>query len=151
MQQIEDRRRKFLEELLMKLAGARMRQLENLAREVFADTWNLAKLLLVEPADRVGPWTDRLGRRTICADLEGVVALDLEQVGDFAEHPRDGLVIHASGRACRCGRAVRARRRRGARLRLPGGTLAVHSRTGTRHPRRRRPSQPWRLRPTHAQ
>ncbi len=35
-------------------------------------------------------------RRPVRADLERVLALDLEQVGDLREHPRDGLVIHDS-------------------------------------------------------
>ena len=45
---------------------------------------------------RLGPGGDDVGRGSVGANLERVLALDLEQVGDLAQHLRDRRVIHAA-------------------------------------------------------
>ena len=42
---------------------------------------------------------DRLGGIPVRANLEGVLALDFEQIGDLRKDPRDGQVFHVSPKA----------------------------------------------------
>ena len=51
---------------------------------------------VVHPRDRVGPGGHDVGRRSIRANLERVVALDFEQVGNLGQDLCDRLVIHAT-------------------------------------------------------
>ena len=79
----------------MKPTRAGVDELADLLREILADARQLEQLLLVHARDRIGPCADRVGGRAIRADLEDVLAFDLEQVGDFRKDLRDWLVIHA--------------------------------------------------------
>ena len=94
-QQVENGRREFEEQILMKSDRPRVRQLANLLRQILADTRQFLQLLLVHAGNRIGPCTDRVRGGAIRANLEDVLALDLEQVGDLREDPRDRVVIHA--------------------------------------------------------
>ena len=51
--------------------------------EILADARQLEQLLLVHADDGVGPCADGIGGRAIRADLEQILALNLEQVGDL--------------------------------------------------------------------
>ena len=77
------------EQLLMIAAGAGVDQLADLGREILADARQLAELASSSRDTASPPRADRLGGGTVCADLEGVFAFDLEQVGDLAEDLRD--------------------------------------------------------------
>ncbi len=85
----------------------------------------VAQLLRVDAGDGVRPGRRCVGRRAVRANLERVLALDLEQVGDLRQHLRDGPVIHAPARGARtCSRAAARRRRpapRQSSARLAGG------------------------------
>src|SRR5688572_1157615 len=115
--------------------------------QVLANSGNVTQLLIVKPTDRVGPGGNRLARRSIRPDFESVLAFDLEQVGDLAEHLRDGAVIHAPARAARrCSREAGHRRQPGPR-RSRRAVPADRSRTDIRLRRRRIPwrrlRRPW--------
>ena len=69
--------------------------------QVFADARNLAQLCVGDAPNRVGPGGDRFAGRAIRANLEGVVTLDFEQVGDLSKNLRDRAIIHAPDRAAR--------------------------------------------------
>src|ERR1700752_4972288 len=84
----------------------------DLRREILADAGNLLETLGVERRHRVRMIRDDVAGVAIRADLERVFALNLEQIGDLPENPRDGCVIQAGGLLSRCGS-------RGA-ARLPG-------------------------------
>ena len=67
----------------MKAARAGSGERTDLPGEILADARQLEQLLLVHAADRVGPCADGIGGRAIRADLEQILALNLEQVGDL--------------------------------------------------------------------
>jgi hypothetical protein len=77
------------------LALAGRRELADLLGEILPYAGQLAQLRLVNPLDRVWPGTDRVGSGAVRANLETVLSLDFEQVGDLSENPRDLPVIHA--------------------------------------------------------
>jgi hypothetical protein len=76
-------------------AGSRVDQLANLGGEVFPDTRQLAQLLLVEALHGAGPRGKGFGGAAVRTDLEGILALDLQQVCDLRENAGNRLVIHA--------------------------------------------------------
>ena len=104
-------------------------------------------------ATALGVVRDRVGAVAVRADLERVLALDLEQVGDLGEHARDrGLSNACSPLASRSRyvehdarpRAVGARAAPSTRVGVASGS---RSRTGSRRRRRRTPWPPSRPAP----
>ncbi len=63
---------------------------------------------------------DDVGAVAVRADLERVVVLDLEEIGDLPQDARDRRVIQPAGLPSRCGSRARARRRRRARAAIAG-------------------------------
>ena len=61
-QQIEDRWRELLEQLLVVTARAGLSQLADARGEVLADAWDRAQLLFIELRDGMGPRSQRLRR-----------------------------------------------------------------------------------------
>ena len=92
--QVEDRRRKLEQEILMESARPAVGKLTDLLGEVLADAGQLEELSLVQTRDAVGPGGNRVGCGAVRPNLERVLAFDLEQVCDFREHPSNCLVIH---------------------------------------------------------
>ena len=105
MQQIEDRRRELLEELLVIGDAAGIDQLADLRGEVLADPRKLEPFPGRERRDTIGMMRDGLRGVAICPDLERVLVLDLEKIADLGEDPRDGEIVHAGG--SRCGQLYR--------------------------------------------
>ena len=95
----------------------------------------------------VGMVGDDIGAVAVGANLERIVALDLEQVGNLAQNPRDCDVIQREAPRARFGSPAPARRRRSARRRWPPAPTADRSRRGNRRRRHRRPL-PQSRRPT---
>ena len=93
VQQVEQRGGELGQQLLVVLHPARLDQLADLGRDLLADAGQLPQGGGVEPLDPVGRVRDGIGRVAVRADLERVLGLDLEQVGNLAEHPRDRQVI----------------------------------------------------------
>ena len=119
VQQVEDGRRKLGDELAVVLRVAGLGDLADARREVLADAGNLAQPGGVERRERVRMIGDDVGAVAIRADLERVVVLDLEQIGDLPEDARDAEVIQAAGLRSRCGSRAPARRRAPAPRRSP--------------------------------
>ena len=89
VQQVEDRGRKLGEQFLVKWRVARIRDLPDACGQVLADAGNLAQLGCVQRAQIVRMVGHDVGAIAVCANLERVLALDLEQIGDLAENSRD--------------------------------------------------------------
>ena len=90
-QQVEQRRREVREQLLVDRAGSGLRR----SRECAATSLCRCRAIRAaasasRPATGSGLLATMSARVAVCADLERVLALQLEQIGDFAEHPRDG-------------------------------------------------------------
>jgi hypothetical protein len=85
-QQVEDRRWKLLEQLLVVTTRPGFGQLADTGREVLADAGYRSKLLFVELHDGLGPRGQRFRCRPVCPYLEGIVAPNLEKVGDFSQN-----------------------------------------------------------------
>ncbi len=96
VEQVENRRRELLEQIAVKTGFAGLGNLADFRRQILADAGNRAQLLFVEMGERFGRVRDRLGRVPVRANLERVLALDFEQIGDFREDARDGQVFHVS-------------------------------------------------------
>jgi hypothetical protein len=94
-QHVEDGRRELLQQLLVVPDGARLHQLADLGGEVLADPRQREALRRRQPRDGLGFVDERLGRGAIRADLERVLVLDLEEIGNLLQHARDGQVIHS--------------------------------------------------------
>jgi hypothetical protein len=94
VQQVENRRGKFFEQLLMVLDRSRVHELGDLAGQILADSRQLKAVGRGERRDAIRVVRNRLRGIAIRANLEGVLVLDLEQVADFGEHARDGQVLH---------------------------------------------------------
>ncbi len=100
-QQVEHRGRELFEQGPVVGGGARVGELANPGGQVLADAGDRAQLGVGHPCDRVAGRRHGVGGGAVGADLERVLALDLEQIGDLAEHLRDRAVIHASARGAR--------------------------------------------------
>ena len=68
--------------------------LEDLRGEVLADARDRAELGVGHGRERLGGVGDDLRGVAVCADLERVLRLDFEQVGDLAEQACDCEVFH---------------------------------------------------------
>ena len=77
----------------MVLGVAGVGDLADARGEVLADAGNLAQPGRVERRELVRMVGDDVGAVAIRANLERVVVLDFQQVGDLAEDARDGQVI----------------------------------------------------------
>jgi hypothetical protein len=97
MQQVEYRRRKLLEQLLVITHLACFGDLANLRRKLFSDAGNSAQLLFGEVGELVGGVRNRLGRVSVRADLERIFTFDFEQIGDLGEDARDDQIFHVLG------------------------------------------------------
>ena len=97
VEQVEYRRRKLLEQILVIAGFAGFCNLTDFGRELFADARDCAQLLVGQVRELVGGVCDRLRRIPIRANLEWVLALDFEQIGDLGKDTRDGQVFHLGG------------------------------------------------------
>ena len=96
VEQIENSRREMLEQLPVITRFARLGNLPDLRCQIFADPLNSAQLVFVQICEFLGRVCDCLGRVSIGADLERILVLDFEQIGDLREDARDGEVFHVS-------------------------------------------------------
>src|SRR5262249_26457287 len=94
-QQVEDGWWKLQEQVLMKTAGACLGEVADFFRQILADPRQLEQLLFVHSRHGIRPRTYRVRRRAICPNLEEVLSLDFQQVGDLREDLCDWMVIHA--------------------------------------------------------
>ncbi len=90
MEEIENRRRKLLQQLPVKTRVSGFGDLPNLRREILPDAGNRAQLVFVEKRETFRRVSDRLGRISIGAYLERVFVLDFEQISDLRKDMRDG-------------------------------------------------------------
>ena len=81
------------------------------AAEILADAGDRAQLRFAERGEPLGGVRDGLRGVPVRANLERVLALDFEEIGDLSEDARDGQVFHDS-----------TRNRSGVRTILPGPT-----------------------------
>ena len=131
----------------MKLGVARRGDLADLAGEIFPDARDLSERRFVERGQLVRVVTGDVGDVAVRTDLERVVALDFEQVGDFPEDVGDGGVIQPEDLPSRCESPARGPRLASVQRRSRLGGQAARSRTGSLRRRRRTPSRRLR-RPT---
>ena len=96
-QDFEQRLRKFGQQLLADGAVAGERDFANAAGEVLADPVPRAQAGLVQARHLLGGVADDVGGVAIGADLERVVALQLEQVRDLRQRARHGAVVERRG------------------------------------------------------
>ena len=89
VQQIEDRRRKLGDELAMVGGVAGLGDLADPRGEILADAGNLAQPVVVERRELVRMVGDDVGAVAVRANLERVVVLDLQEIGDLPEDARD--------------------------------------------------------------
>ena len=98
-EQVENRRRKLLEQVavipgarrssaISRILAARSLPMPGIARSCSS----------VQCGQPLGGVRDRVGGVAVRANLERVLALDLEQVGDLGEDARDGEVVHESAK-----------------------------------------------------
>ena len=96
VEQVENRRRELLEQILVITRLAGLGNLADLRSQILADAGDGAELLFAEIGKLVGRVRDGLGRVPVRANLERVLALDFEEIGDLREDARDGQVFHVS-------------------------------------------------------
>ena len=82
---------------LMVRYGAGLDELADLGVEVFADPLDREPFRGREVRDPLGGVRDGFRGVAVGADLERVLALDLEEVADFGKHTRDSQVVEAHG------------------------------------------------------
>ena len=97
-EQVEDGRRELLQQLLVIGDRAGVDELADLGVEVLADPGDREPCRGRQVGDPLGGVRDGLRGVAVRADLERVLALDLEQVADLGEHARDGEVVEAHSR-----------------------------------------------------
>ena len=90
VEQVEDRRRKLGDQLAVELGVAGLDDLADPRGQILADAGNLAKPGHVERRQLVRMVGDDVGAVAVGADLERVVVLDLQQIGDLPEDARNG-------------------------------------------------------------
>src|SRR5713226_4661351 len=96
-QNVEDARREFGEQLAMVFRVARLADLTDPRGEVFADARDLPQARFVETPELVRVVGRDVGAVPIRANLERVLVLDLEEVGNLPENPRDRLITQGGG------------------------------------------------------
>ncbi len=103
VEHVENRRRKLGHQLAVELGVAGLDDFTDPRGQILPDAGNLSKTRHVERRHLVRMVGDDVGAVAVCADLERVVVLDLQQIGDLPEDVRNGRVIQASGLPSRCG------------------------------------------------
>src|SRR5262245_61040728 len=91
----------------MVVAVAGIGDFTNSGGEVLADAGDLAERVDVESGQFVRVIAGDVGAVPIGANLEWVVALDLEKIGDLVENSSDGLIIQSAGLPSRYGSPAR--------------------------------------------
>ncbi len=94
-EQVEDGRRELLQERLVITDHAGVDELADLGAEVLTDAGDCEPCCGRQVGDPLGGMRDGLGGVAIRADLERILALDLEQVADFGKDARDGEIVEA--------------------------------------------------------
>ena len=94
MKKVQNRRGELLEQVAMIASLAGFGDLADLRGELLADAGNGAELVFGAVRETLGCVCDCVGRIPVRADLERVLALDLEEVGNLREDARDGEVFH---------------------------------------------------------
>ena len=89
VQEVQDARRKFRDELRCDTRTSRFGNLADSRGEVLSDARDFAKPGDVERLAAVRMVRHDIGAVPVRANLEGVLGLDLQQIGDFTEHARD--------------------------------------------------------------
>ena len=143
-QQIEDGRGELGDEIAMHRGVARLGNLADARGEILADAGNLPQAGLVEPSQIVRVVARDVGAVAVGADLERILALDLEQVGDLPENARDRGVIQTAALRFRFDSRAASRRPTPAPTQSRRARPAGRSRTGSRRRRRRTPWRRWR-------
>ena len=136
----ENRWREFAQQIAMKLGVACRRDLADLAGEVFPDTRDLSERRFIERGQVVRVIAGDVGDVAVRPDLEGVVALDFEEVGDFPEDVGDGGVIQPEDLLSRYESPARGPRPVSTQRQWRLVGQAARSKTGSRRRRRRTPS-----------
>ena len=77
--------------------GPCLDELDNLGVEILADSRDREPIGRRKVGDTLSCVRDRFRHVAVCADLERVLALDLEQIADLGEHTGDGEVVEAHG------------------------------------------------------
>ena len=109
VEQVEDGRRKLGQQLAMKGRAAGVGDLADSRGQILPDAWNLAQPGFVERGELMRMVRGDVGAVAIRANLERVVALDLQEIRNLPENARDRQVIQAGARPSRCdSRARRA-------------------------------------------
>ncbi len=151
VQHVEDAGRELREQLAVKVGVASLADVADPRGEVLADAGNLPQFRFVERGEIVRMIGSDVRAVAVCADLEGVVAFDLQEVRNLAKDSRDAGVIQRANLRIRCGSRGAARRPLRERARSRRELTAGRNRTDTRRRPRRRPSRPslpprWRAR-----
>ena len=94
VEEVENRRRKLFQELLVICDQARLDQLADLRREILADAWYGEALCGREVRETLSGLGCRVSGVAVRANLERVVVLDLEKVADFGQDASDREVVH---------------------------------------------------------
>ncbi len=109
-EQIENRRRELLEQLLM-IGGQPVAPISRIfAARSLPMPWMALELSVGHGRERFGGLDRDLRGGAVCPDLERVLRLQFEQVGDLAEQACDCEVFHERGYMCAVSRARRVRR-----------------------------------------
>src|SRR5204862_2611290 len=141
VKQIENGRRKLGDELAMVGRVTGFGDFADARGEILADSRNFPQLGRLERCQLMRVIRGDVGAVAVRANLERIVVLDLEQVGDLPQDPRDREVIQAADLPSRRGSRAGAPRRQPARRQSPNAPGAGRSRKDTR----RRPLRtPWR-------
>src|SRR5215831_3089033 len=85
VQQIEDRRRELGDKLAVKLGISGLADLLDPRRQILPDARDLSQSGLVEQPELVRVVAGNVCAVVVCADLERVLTLDLEEIGGFPE------------------------------------------------------------------
>src|SRR5215203_3910487 len=109
----------------MVVAVAGIRDLANLGCEVLADSWDFAQPVDVQRCELVRMICRDVGDVAIRANLERVLALDLEQIGNLLEDARNRPIIQPAGLPSRWRNRARALPRRGAPIGSPRAQRAA--------------------------
>ena len=89
-EQVENRRRKFLEQLLVIATVPVSTSSRIFAAEILADPGDAETIGRRERGDGVAEVQNRIRGVSVRADLERVLVLDFEQVADLGEHSGEG-------------------------------------------------------------
>jgi hypothetical protein len=136
---VENRRRKLRHQASVIFRSAGFGDFADPRRQVLADAGDFAQPGRIERRELVRMVGDDVGGVAVRADLERILVLDLEEIGDLLEHARDGVVIQRAAPRSRCDSRADVRRRRPVPRRSRASLRADHSRRGSRRPPRRRP------------